>query len=348
MPRSRRARRDDAPGLPQRCAALHSGRHLPSPDAAGCSIPPNRLSSRPGPLAVHAGTERCEEAVRQLGERYDLVVNIQGDEPLIEPECIDAVVTALQDSPDAVYRWVGGWAGARKRSVLGMGNPAGLGRRGGQGLQPAPCLSSLIPPPPQPHAARHARLWPTPRCRCGSASSASQVGCATPRCHDVACSCCKCLPAALLRSACSLSCPPRAAAPDVNGYAIYFSRGVLPYNKDGEVRCGCPLPTSAAQLEQACCVLCVYPHVVVSLSFFLAGRRNYPAPWHDKPYLLHLGLQCYDRAFLRQYSSLAPTPLQVGRLERPLHRFTAPVGGPGRVAAGGSRIPWLTHRHCAC
>lgn len=30
---------------------------------------------------------------------------VQGDEPLIEPECIDAVVQALQDSPDAVYRW---------------------------------------------------------------------------------------------------------------------------------------------------------------------------------------------------------------------------------------------------
>ena len=29
---------------------------------------------------------------------------LQGDEPLIEPECIDAVVRALQDSPEAVYR----------------------------------------------------------------------------------------------------------------------------------------------------------------------------------------------------------------------------------------------------
>lgn len=37
----------------------------------------------------------------------DRSVNLlQGDEPLIEPECIDAVVRALQDSPDAVYRWV--------------------------------------------------------------------------------------------------------------------------------------------------------------------------------------------------------------------------------------------------
>lgn len=34
--------------------------------------------------------------------------SLQGDEPLIEPECIDAVVRALQDSPDAVYRWAAG------------------------------------------------------------------------------------------------------------------------------------------------------------------------------------------------------------------------------------------------
>lgn len=41
--------------------------------------------------------------------------------------------------------------------------------------------------------------------------------------------------------------------------------------------------------------------------------RSYPTPWHEKPYLLHLGLQCYDRAFLRQYCRLPPTPLQAGR-----------------------------------
>ncbi len=40
----------------------------------------------------------------QLAARYDIVVNIQGDEPLLEPEIIDEVVAALQAAPDAVYR----------------------------------------------------------------------------------------------------------------------------------------------------------------------------------------------------------------------------------------------------
>lgn len=42
--------------------------------------------------------------MQQLQQQYDIVVNIQGDEPLIEPEIIDSVVRALQESPDAVYR----------------------------------------------------------------------------------------------------------------------------------------------------------------------------------------------------------------------------------------------------
>lgn len=33
-----------------------------------------------------------------LGKKYDVVVNIQGDEPLIEPDIIDGVVKALQVS----------------------------------------------------------------------------------------------------------------------------------------------------------------------------------------------------------------------------------------------------------
>ncbi|XP_074568118.1 3-deoxy-manno-octulosonate cytidylyltransferase, mitochondrial-like [Curcuma longa] len=49
------------------------------------------------------GTERCSEAVQKLGKDYDIVVNIQGDEPLIEPEIIDGIVKALQNAPDAVF-----------------------------------------------------------------------------------------------------------------------------------------------------------------------------------------------------------------------------------------------------
>ena len=40
-----------------------------------------------------------------MGEQYDIVINIQGDEPLMEPHIIDDVVLALKHSPDAVYRW---------------------------------------------------------------------------------------------------------------------------------------------------------------------------------------------------------------------------------------------------
>ncbi|XP_057750793.1 3-deoxy-manno-octulosonate cytidylyltransferase, mitochondrial isoform X1 [Arachis stenosperma] len=49
------------------------------------------------------GTERCSEALEKLGKNYDIVVNIQGDEPLIEPEIIDGIVKALQATPDAVF-----------------------------------------------------------------------------------------------------------------------------------------------------------------------------------------------------------------------------------------------------
>ena len=44
----------------------------------------------------YVGTERCNEALEKLEKKYDVVVNIQGDEPLIEPEIIDGVVKALQ------------------------------------------------------------------------------------------------------------------------------------------------------------------------------------------------------------------------------------------------------------
>lgn len=126
------------------------------------------------------GTERCNAAQLALPEKYDIVVNIQGDEPLIEPEIIDEVVQALKDTPDAVYS------------------------------------------------------TPVTLCKKDEVKLLGRVKCIT----------------------------------DKDGYAIYFSRGMIPHNKKGEVD-----------------------------------------PNH--PYLLHLGLQCYDSAFLKVYGDLPATPLQL-------------------------------------
>ena len=53
---------------------------------------------------MDAGTVRCHVAVTKLPGEYDIVINIQGDEPLIEPQIIDDCVRALQNSPTSVYR----------------------------------------------------------------------------------------------------------------------------------------------------------------------------------------------------------------------------------------------------
>ncbi len=68
---------------------------------------------------------------------------------------------------------------------------------------------------------------------------------------------------------------------DCDGHAMYFSRGMLPANKDGVV-------------------------------------RPFPAPFQHQPYLLHLGLACFDRAFLAQYCRMPPTPLMVTSLPQAL------------------------------
>jgi 3-deoxy-manno-octulosonate cytidylyltransferase (CMP-KDO synthetase) len=45
-----------------------------------------------------SGTDRCWDAFQQLEEKFDYVINIQGDEPLIEPKQIDELVIALEDN----------------------------------------------------------------------------------------------------------------------------------------------------------------------------------------------------------------------------------------------------------
>ncbi|KAM7278757.1 hypothetical protein ACFE04_005891 [Oxalis oulophora] len=126
------------------------------------------------------GAERCSEALDKLENKYDIVVNIQGDEPLVDPEIIDGIVKALQAAPDAVF---------------------------------STAVTSLKPE---------------------DAFDPNRVKCVV----------------------------------DNRGYAIYFSRGLIPFNKSGKV----------------------------NVNF---------------PYMLHLGIQSYDAKFLKIYSELEPTPLQL-------------------------------------
>ncbi len=44
------------------------------------------------------GTSRCWEALEQNGESYEVIVNIQGDEPFIDPEQIDQVAKLFESN----------------------------------------------------------------------------------------------------------------------------------------------------------------------------------------------------------------------------------------------------------
>src|ERR1700679_4185758 len=44
-----------------------------------------------------SGTDRCFEVLEKIGkDKYDIVVNIQGDEPFIHPEQIDKVIRSFK------------------------------------------------------------------------------------------------------------------------------------------------------------------------------------------------------------------------------------------------------------
>ena len=49
-----------------------------------------------------SGTDRCNEALQLAGEEYDAVVNIQGDEPFINPDQIDELCRTLEGAPGGI------------------------------------------------------------------------------------------------------------------------------------------------------------------------------------------------------------------------------------------------------
>lgn len=64
--------------------------------ARGCGA----MAILTGPAAT--GTDRVAQAARQLSPRADVVVNLQGDEPLIAPEAITALVESMEESGAAM------------------------------------------------------------------------------------------------------------------------------------------------------------------------------------------------------------------------------------------------------
>ncbi|MBC8142559.1 MAG: 3-deoxy-manno-octulosonate cytidylyltransferase [Armatimonadetes bacterium] len=55
--------------------------------------------------AHRSGTDRVAEAASHLPAEFDIIVNVQGDEPLVDPTTIDAAVAALREG-DAVMATV--------------------------------------------------------------------------------------------------------------------------------------------------------------------------------------------------------------------------------------------------
>ncbi len=45
-----------------------------------------------------SGTDRCQDAIKQLGDEYKYIINIQGDEPFIHPNQIDELAAILKDN----------------------------------------------------------------------------------------------------------------------------------------------------------------------------------------------------------------------------------------------------------
>ena len=49
-----------------------------------------------------SGTDRCNEVVNYLNTDYDLIINVQADEPLISPKQIDKIIDSFKVCPDDI------------------------------------------------------------------------------------------------------------------------------------------------------------------------------------------------------------------------------------------------------
>lgn len=68
-----------------------------------------------------SGTDRCLEALQKMEEKFDAVINIQGDEPFIHPEQIQKIANCLQEQNTQIATL--GKAVSKKEDVLDINAP---------------------------------------------------------------------------------------------------------------------------------------------------------------------------------------------------------------------------------
>jgi 3-deoxy-manno-octulosonate cytidylyltransferase (CMP-KDO synthetase) len=76
------------------CVATDDGRIAAAVDAFGGKVMMTRLDHQ-------SGSDRIAEVAQQIRPQPDIVINIQGDEPLIEPAAIDVAINVLLADDDA-------------------------------------------------------------------------------------------------------------------------------------------------------------------------------------------------------------------------------------------------------
>jgi 3-deoxy-manno-octulosonate cytidylyltransferase (CMP-KDO synthetase) len=103
------------------------------------------------------GTERCAEALAQLGEGVEMVVNLQGDAPLTPPWFLEALIDGLRADPQAalatpILRCDGETLAALKsdRAAGRVGGTTAVVDSAMRGLY---FSKEVIPYTPQPYAA---------------------------------------------------------------------------------------------------------------------------------------------------------------------------------------------------
>lgn len=100
----------DLAGKPLICHVAERARRARGVDVVAVATDDDRIAAAAqgcGATAIftgpaNTGTDRVAQAARQLAPRAEIVVNLQGDEPLIAPDAVTALVAAMEESGAAM------------------------------------------------------------------------------------------------------------------------------------------------------------------------------------------------------------------------------------------------------